>query len=156
MTVALTLAGSTFFEEGLLLLLSFSLLSFLDLALSSATAFLPEARSLLAGRTRSERLSLLLRLRGGEGGEGERRLPLRGGLLLLSLLSMSRCLYEIGLLARLEGEGRLGLDLLLQQPSAKQSFEQALMGQQSSVSCQVRVTALHCTAPHRIALHCST
>lgn len=90
-TLALTFAGSAFLAEGLLLGLSLSLLSFLDLALSS-TAFLPEVRSLLAGRTRSERLSLLLRLRGGEGGEGDRRPPLRGGLRLLSLLSRSRCL----------------------------------------------------------------
>lgn len=86
----LTLAGSAFLAEGLLLGLSLSLLFFLDLA--STAAFLPEVRSLLAGRARSERLSLLLRLRGGEGGEGERRPPLRGGLRLLSLLSRSRCL----------------------------------------------------------------
>lgn len=92
MILALTFAASGFLAEGLLLGLSLSLLSFLDLALSSTTGFLPEVRSLLAGRTRSERLSLLLRLRGGEGGEGERRPPLRGGLRLLSLLSRSRCL----------------------------------------------------------------
>lgn len=90
MTLPLTFAASGFLVEALLLGLSLSLLSFLDLALSSTTVFLPEVRSLL--RTRSERLSLLLRLRGGEGGEGERRPPLRGGLRLLSLLSRSRCL----------------------------------------------------------------
>ena len=89
MSFTLTFAGSAFLAEVLLLGLSLSLLSFLDLALSSTAAFLPEVRSLLAGRTRSERLSLLLRLRGGEG---ERRPPLRGGLRLLSLLSRSRCL----------------------------------------------------------------
>ena len=56
---------------------------------------------------RSERRSLL-RLR-GEGGEGLRRR--RGGLRLLSLRRESRCLNDIGLLARLCGDDLLGLDL---------------------------------------------
>lgn len=57
---------------------------------------------------RSERRSLL-RLR-GEGGEGLRRRL--GGLRLLSLRSESRCLNEMGLLARLCGDDLLGDDLL--------------------------------------------
>lgn len=90
-----------------LLDLSVSLLSFLlDLPLSSA-GFLLEVRSLLTGLARSDRRSLL-RLRGDKG-EGVRRL--RGGLRLLSLLSESRCLNDMGLLARLCGEDLLGLDL---------------------------------------------
>ncbi len=56
---------------------------------------------------RSERRSLL-RLR-GEGGEGLRRR--RGGLRLLSLRRESRCLNDMGLLARLCGDDLLGLDL---------------------------------------------
>ncbi len=56
---------------------------------------------------RCERRSLL-RLR-GEGGEGLRRR--RGGLRLLSLRRESRCLNDMGLLARLCGDDLLGLDL---------------------------------------------
>ena len=56
---------------------------------------------------RSERRSLL-RLR-GEGGERLRRR--RGGLRLLSLRRESRCLNDMGLLARLCGDDLLGLDL---------------------------------------------
>ena len=108
---ALTLAGSAFLAAVLLFPLSSSLLSFFGLGLSSAAAFLLDVRSLLEGRARSDRLSRLLRLRGGEGGEGERRLLLRGGLRLLSLLSKSRCLNDIGLLARRDGEDLLGRDL---------------------------------------------
>lgn len=111
----LTFVGSVFLAAALLLPLSLSLPSFFVLGLSSAAAFLLERRSRLEGRALSERLSLLLRLRGGEGGEGEGR-PRRGGLRLLPLLSKSRCLKDIGLLARLDGEDLLGLDLLQQVP----------------------------------------
>ena len=85
----LTFVSSVFLTAALLLPLLLSLLSFFALGLSSL--FLLEGRSRLEGRALSERLSLLLRLRGGEGGEGEWR-PRRGGLRLLSLLSKSRCL----------------------------------------------------------------
>lgn len=103
----LTLTSGSDFLTALLLLslsdlpLPLSLLSFLAF-LSSAGFF----RSLLAALDLSERRSLL-RLRGE--GEGVRRLL--GGLRLLSLLSRSRCRSDKGLLARLEGEDLLGLDL---------------------------------------------
>lgn len=67
---------------------------------------------------RSERRSLL-RLR-GEGGEGLRRR--RGGLRMLSLRRESRCLNDMGLLARLCGDDLLGLDL---QPHVVTLFTQS-------------------------------
>lgn len=91
------------FSEGLALPLSLlCLLSFL--AFLSSGGFL---RSLLAALDLSERRSLL-RLRGGEGEGVRRRLA---GLRLLSLLNRSRCRSDIGLLPRLRGDERLGLDL---------------------------------------------
>lgn len=96
---ALTLAAGSAFLTSLdfsPLVSVLSLVSLLPLPFSSA-ALLLEARSLLAALVRSERRSLL-RLR-GEGGEGLRRR--RGELRLLSRRRESRCLKDIGLLARL-------------------------------------------------------
>lgn len=96
---ALTVAAGSAFLTGLdfsPLVSVLSLVSLLLLPFSSA-ALLLEARSLLAALVRSERRSLL-RLRGEEG-EGLRRR--RGELRLLSRRRESRCLKDIGLLARL-------------------------------------------------------